>query len=51
MPHTKDPDCRQRVWRKGNEELKLEEKGLLNVLGLKYEEGKVPLKILAEKSP
>ena len=51
MPHTKDPDCRQRVWRKVNEELKLEEKGLLNVLGLKYEEGKVPLKILAEKSP
>jgi len=38
MPHTKDPDCRQRVWRKVNEELKLEEKGLLNVLGLKYEE-------------
>jgi NAD(P)-dependent dehydrogenase (short-subunit alcohol dehydrogenase family) len=38
MPHTKDPDCRQRVWRKVNEELKLEEKGLLDVLGLKYEE-------------
>jgi len=38
MPHTKDPDCRQRVWRKVNEELKLEEKGLLNVLGLKYDE-------------
>lgn len=46
MPHTKDADCRQRVWRKVNEELKLEEKGLLNVLGLKYEEGKVPLKSL-----
>jgi hypothetical protein len=38
MPHTKDPDCRQRVWRKVNEELKLEEKSLLDVLGLKYEE-------------
>jgi NAD(P)-dependent dehydrogenase (short-subunit alcohol dehydrogenase family) len=38
MPHTKDPDCRQRVWRKVNEELKLEQKGLLDVLGLKYEE-------------
>ncbi len=38
MPHTKDPDCRQRVWRKVNEELKLEEKGLLDVLGLKYEQ-------------
>jgi NAD(P)-dependent dehydrogenase (short-subunit alcohol dehydrogenase family) len=38
MPHTKDPDCRQRVWRKVNEELKLEEEGLLDVLGLKYEE-------------
>jgi NAD(P)-dependent dehydrogenase (short-subunit alcohol dehydrogenase family) len=37
MPHTKDPDCRQRVWRKVNEELNLEEKGLLDVLGLKYE--------------
>jgi NAD(P)-dependent dehydrogenase (short-subunit alcohol dehydrogenase family) len=44
MPHTKDPDCRQRVWRKVNEELKLEEKGLLNVLGLKYEES--PVKVV-----
>jgi NAD(P)-dependent dehydrogenase (short-subunit alcohol dehydrogenase family) len=41
MPHTKDPDCRQRVWWKVNEELKLEEKGLLDVLGLKYEESKL----------
>jgi NAD(P)-dependent dehydrogenase (short-subunit alcohol dehydrogenase family) len=38
MPHTKDPDCRQRVWRKVNDELKLESKGLLGVLGLKYAE-------------
>ncbi|KAF2667392.1 NAD(P)-binding protein [Microthyrium microscopicum] len=38
MPHARDPDCRQRVWRKVNDELKLEDKGLLNVLGLKYEE-------------
>ena len=38
MPHTKDADCRQRVWRKLNDELKLEEKGLLGVLGLKYVE-------------
>jgi NAD(P)-dependent dehydrogenase (short-subunit alcohol dehydrogenase family) len=38
MPHTRDPDCRQRVWRKVNDELKLEEKGLLDVLGLKYVE-------------
>ena len=36
MPHTLDQDCRQRVWRKVNDELKLEEKGLLDVLGLKY---------------
>jgi len=35
MPHTKDVDCRLRVWRKVNDELALEEKGLLNVLGLK----------------
>ncbi|PKS08529.1 hypothetical protein jhhlp_004914 [Lomentospora prolificans] len=35
MPHVKDPDCRQRVWRKVNDELKLEERGLLSVLGLK----------------
>jgi NAD(P)-dependent dehydrogenase (short-subunit alcohol dehydrogenase family) len=38
MPHTKDADCRQRVWRKLNDELKLEEKGLLEVLGLKHVE-------------
>ncbi|KAF2667565.1 WW domain-containing oxidoreductase [Microthyrium microscopicum] len=38
MPHAKDPDCRQRVWRKVNEELKLQEKGLLDVLGLDYVE-------------
>jgi NAD(P)-dependent dehydrogenase (short-subunit alcohol dehydrogenase family) len=38
MPHTRDPDCRQRVWRKVNDELKLESKGLLKVLGLKYVE-------------
>jgi NAD(P)-dependent dehydrogenase (short-subunit alcohol dehydrogenase family) len=36
MPHTKDPDCRQRVWRKVNDELKLQDKGLLGVLGLRY---------------
>lgn len=36
MPHTKDPDCRQRVWRKVNDELKLQDKGLLDVLGLRY---------------
>lgn len=35
MPHTKDADCRMRVWRKVNDELELEEKGLLDVLGLK----------------
>lgn len=34
MPHTKDPDCRCRVWRKANDELKLQEKGLLDILGL-----------------
>lgn len=38
MPHTKDPDCRQRVWRKVNDELKLQDKGLLDVLGLRYVE-------------
>ena len=37
MPHVRDPDCRQRVWRKTNEELKLQERGLLDVLGLDYE--------------
>lgn len=35
MPHVRDRDARVRVWRKVNEELKLEDKGLLNVLGLK----------------
>ena len=34
MPHTKDRDCRLRVWRKLNDELKLQEKGLLDLLGL-----------------
>lgn len=34
MPHTKDPDFRMRVWRKCNDELGLQEKGLLNVVGL-----------------
>ena len=34
MPHCEDPDCRSRVWRKVNEELKLSEKGLLDVLGI-----------------
>jgi NAD(P)-dependent dehydrogenase (short-subunit alcohol dehydrogenase family) len=33
MPHTQDADCRQRVWRKLNEELNLQEKGLLDDLG------------------
>jgi NAD(P)-dependent dehydrogenase (short-subunit alcohol dehydrogenase family) len=36
MPHTRDPDCRHRVWRKVNDELKLSDKGLLDVLGVKY---------------
>ena len=36
MPHTRDPDARLRVWRKVNDELKLESKGLLDVVGLKY---------------
>jgi len=36
MPHTKDPDCRMRVWRKVNDELKLQQKGLLDIVGLKY---------------
>jgi hypothetical protein len=39
MPHSRDPDCRQRVWRKVNDELKLQDKGLLDVLGLDYVEG------------
>lgn len=34
MPHTRDPDCRCRVWRKANEELKLQDKGLLKDLRL-----------------
>lgn len=34
MPHCKDKDARLRVWRKVNEELKLQDKGLLAVLGL-----------------
>lgn len=38
MPHTKDPDCRCRVWRKVNDELKLQEKGLLDLVGLEYTE-------------
>jgi NAD(P)-dependent dehydrogenase (short-subunit alcohol dehydrogenase family) len=37
MPHTKDADCRQRVWRKVNDELKLQSLGLLDILGLQYE--------------
>lgn len=43
MPHAKDPDCRQRVWRKVNDELKLQEKGLLEGLGLEYVES-APIK-------
>jgi NAD(P)-dependent dehydrogenase (short-subunit alcohol dehydrogenase family) len=38
MPHTQDQDCRQRVWRKVNDELGLKEKGLLDVVGLEYEQ-------------
>lgn len=34
MPHCKDRDARLRVWRKVNDELKLREKGLLDVLGV-----------------
>jgi NAD(P)-dependent dehydrogenase (short-subunit alcohol dehydrogenase family) len=33
MPHAADPDARLRVWRKLNEELGLEQKGLLEGLG------------------
>lgn len=33
MPHTQDADARLRVWRKLNDELGLEQKGLLNVVG------------------
>ncbi|KAL9053813.1 MAG: hypothetical protein Q9162_004532 [Coniocarpon cinnabarinum] len=36
IPHTRDPDARLRVWRKVNDELKLEDKGLLQVVGLSY---------------
>lgn len=36
MPHVGDPDCRQRVWRKTDEELNLQERGLLSVLGRDY---------------
>lgn len=36
MPHTSNADCRMRVWRKVNDELKLDDKGLLDVLGLYY---------------
>ena len=36
MPHTKDPDCQLRVWRKVNDELKLKDKGLLEAIGLEY---------------
>jgi hypothetical protein len=44
MPHVKDPDCRQRVWRKVNDELKLQERGLLDVLGVDYvEKVRLPL--------
>lgn len=35
MPHTKDADARLRVWRKANDELHLQDKGLLDVLGLR----------------
>lgn len=34
MPHTTDRDCRLRVWRKVNDELGLQSKGLLDTLGL-----------------
>jgi len=33
MPHCLDRDCRMRVWRKVNDELGLEKKGLLKGLG------------------
>ncbi|KAJ8606116.1 hypothetical protein MRB53_041192 [Persea americana] len=35
MPHTRDADARLRVWRKANDELGLEAKGLLEGVGLK----------------
>ncbi|KAI9716067.1 MAG: hypothetical protein M1828_000478 [Chrysothrix sp. TS-e1954] len=34
MPHTRDRDYRLRVWRKVNDELQLDKKGLLDVLGV-----------------
>jgi hypothetical protein len=34
MPHCRDRDARHRVWRKVNEELHLQEKGLLDIIGL-----------------
>ncbi|KJX95935.1 hypothetical protein TI39_contig853g00002 [Zymoseptoria brevis] len=34
MPHCRDRDARLRVWRKVDEELKLRDKGLLDVVGL-----------------
>lgn len=34
MPHCRDRDARLRVWRKVNDELKLKDKGLLDVVGL-----------------
>lgn len=34
MPHCRDRDARLRIWRKVDEELKLKEEGLLDVLGL-----------------
>lgn len=38
MPHTQDQDARLRVWRKVNDELGLEKKGLLDTLGLRLKE-------------
>jgi len=32
MPHTLDPDCRARVWRKVGEELNFEARGLAHAL-------------------
>ncbi|KAL2060792.1 hypothetical protein VTL71DRAFT_8844 [Oculimacula yallundae] len=34
MPHCEDPDCRSRVWRRANDELKLSDKGFLDILGV-----------------
>jgi NAD(P)-dependent dehydrogenase (short-subunit alcohol dehydrogenase family) len=36
QPLSLDPDCRLRVWKKLNNELKLQEKGLLDILGVDY---------------